>query len=165
MPGAATHSDLTIRSVGARIVKVPLRFTLGTSADVVRTVPIVLVDILTDQGVVGRAYAFAYTDAGAVAIASLLGEAVELICGSAAAPVPVADLLERRYRLLGVTGTVRMALSVLDIALWDAQANARNVPLSDLLGGKPRAISAYDSRGLGLMAPAPLADEALRMIG
>jgi mandelate racemase len=119
---------------------------------------------LTDQGVVGRAYAFAYTDAGAAGIASLVREAVELTQGSAAAPVPVADLLARRYRLLGVTGTVRMALSMLDIALWDAQAIARHVPLWDLLGAKRRAIAAYDSRGLGLMAPGPLADEALRLI-
>lgn len=164
MPDAATDSDLTIRSVNARIVKVPLRFTLGTSADVVSTVPIVLVDILTEEGVVGRAYAFAYTDAGAAGIASLVREAVGLTRGSAAAPLPVADLLSRRYRLLGVTGTVRMALSVLDIALWDAQAIARNLPLYDLLGAGRRPIPAYDSRGLGLMAPGPLADEALRLI-
>jgi mandelate racemase len=57
-----------------------------------------------------------------------------------------------------------MALSMLDIALWDAQAIARHVPLWDLLGAKRRAIAAYDSRGLGLMAPGPLADEALRLI-
>lgn len=164
LPGAATHSDLSIRSVRVRIVKVPLRFTLGTSADVVSTVPIVLVDLHTDQGVVGRAYAFAYTEAGAAAIAAILGEAVELIRGFAAAPLHVADFLARRYRLLGVTGAVRMALSVLDIALWDIQANARNVTLSNLLGARSRAIAAYDSRGLGLMAPAPLADEALRLI-
>lgn len=163
-PNAATHSDLTIRSVNARIVKVPLRFTLGTSADVVRAVPIVLVDILTDQGVVGRAYAFAYTDAGAAAIASLVREAVDLAQGCAAAPLPVGDLLARRYRLVGVTGLVRMALSVLDIALWDAQAIALNLPLCDVLGTPPGAIAAYDSRGLGLMAPGPLADEALRLI-
>lgn len=164
LPDAATHSELTVRSVNARIVKVPLRFRLGTSAEVISAVPIVLVDILTDEGVFGRAYAFAYTDAGAAAIASLVREAVELTQGCAAAPASITDLLARRYRLLGVTGTVRMALSILDMALWDAQAIARQMPLCNLLGGKRRAIAAYDSRGLGLMAPGPLADEALRLI-
>lgn len=162
-PAAATQSDLTIRSSRTRIIKVPLRFALGTSADVVRTVPIVLVDIATDEGVTGRAYAFGYTLSGAKAVASLISEAVERVTGLPGAPCPVADLLARRYRLLGVTGAVRMALSILDVALWDAQAVARGVPLHELLGVRPRAIPAYDSRGLGLMPAGQLADEALRL--
>jgi mandelate racemase len=163
MPVAATKSDLTIRSARTRVIMVPLRFTLGTSADVVRTVPIVLVDISTNEGVTGRAYAFAYTLAGATAIAALIGEAVEFATGHPAAPFPVSELLSRRYRLLGVTGTTRMALSVLDVALWDAQAVARDLPLHELIGVRSRAIPAYDSRGLGLMPPRQLADEALRL--
>lgn len=92
-------------------------------------------------------------------------EAVERARGQPAAPLPVAALLSRRYRLLGVTGAVRMALSILDIALWDAQATAANLPLHALLGARPRAIPAYDSRGLGVMPPGALAEEALRLVG
>lgn len=164
LPDAATRSDLTVRSLNARIVKVPLHFTLGTSADVVRAVPIVLVELHTEEGVVGRSYTFAYTDAGAVAIASLLREAAEHVRGQTAAPFAVGELLSRRYRLLGVTGVVRMALSTLDMALWDAQAVASGQRLCELLGVGPRAVPAYDSRGLGLMPAAPLADEALRLV-
>lgn len=141
----------------------PLRFALRTSADVVRTVPIVLVDVATDQGVTGRAYAFGYTVSGAIAISSLVEEAVQLAKGQPAAPFPVSELLSRRYRLLGVTGALRMALSVLDVALWDAQAVARGVSLHHLLGASSRAIPAYDSRGLGLMPLGQLVDEALKL--
>ena len=91
-------------------------------------------------------------------------EAAELVSGRPAEPLEISDLLSRRYRLLGVTGVVRMALSMLDLALWDAQARARGMPMCVLLGVEPRAIAAYDSRGLGLMPPGPLADEALRLI-
>lgn len=163
-PIAATQSDLTIRMSRTRVIRVPLRFALGTSADVVRSVPIVLLDIITDQGVTGRAYAFAYTLAGATAIAAFIEEAVELAKGHPAAPFRVSELVSRRYRLLGVTGTVRMALSVLDVALWDAQAIARGLPLHELIGAQSRAIPAYDSRGLGLMPPDQLADEALALM-
>jgi mandelate racemase len=163
LPVAAVQSDLRVRSARTRVIKVPLRFTLGTSADVVRTVPIVLIEITTDQGVTGRSYAFAYTAAGATAIASLVGEAVDIISGQSAAPYSVLEGLSRKYRLLGVTGTVRMALSVIDVALWDAQAIAVGVPLYELLEAAPRAIPAYDSRGLGLMPPDQLADEALAL--
>jgi mandelate racemase len=41
-------------------VLVPLRFTLGTSAAVVRSVPLLLVDLVTDDGITGHAYAFCY---------------------------------------------------------------------------------------------------------
>jgi mandelate racemase len=162
-PDAALQSDLTICSVRTRVIRVPLRFTLGTSADVVQTVPIVLVDLATNEGVTGRAYGFGYTPSGARAISALINEAVDLVKGRPAAPLSVSDLLSRRYRLLGVTGAVRMALSILDIALWDAQSFARGMPLWALLGAKPRAIRAYDSRGLGLMRSDLLADEALRL--
>src|SRR5262249_31145474 len=48
----------------------------------------------------------------------------------------------------------------LDMALWDAAAKAAGLPLVELLGGRRRAIRAYDSRGLGLMQPEKLAEEA-----
>jgi mandelate racemase len=76
------------------------------------------------------------------------------------APVHNAAKLERRFALIGVTGVVRMALSALDMALWDALAMASGVPLATLLGASPRPIRAYNSCGLGLMAPEAAADEA-----
>jgi mandelate racemase len=53
-----------------------------------------------------------------------------------------------------------MALSALDVGLWDASAVAVGKPLAELLGAERRPIPAYDSRGLGLMDPEDLADEA-----
>lgn len=151
---------LAVRGVATRAVLVRLNFALGTSAAVVREVPLLLVDVSTQEGIVGRAYLFCYTPAGAKAVAAVLAEAVEMIKGQAAHPGSLQQVLLRRYALLGVTGAVRMALSALDIALWDATAIAAGLPLAELLGSGRRAIAAYDSRGLGLMAPDKLADEA-----
>ncbi|MFL6661967.1 MAG: enolase C-terminal domain-like protein [Rhizobacter sp.] len=151
---------LAVRSVATRAVLVPLNFTLGTSAAVVREVPLLLVDVSTHEGITGRAYLFCYTRAGAKAVATVLSEAVEMIRDQAVHPASIYQMLLRRYALLGVTGAVRMALSALDIALWDAAAIAVRLPLAELLGSSRRAIAAYDSRGLGLMAPDKLADEA-----
>jgi mandelate racemase len=69
-------------------------------------------------------------------------------------------MLSRRFALLGVTGTVRMALAALDIALWDALAISLGQPLAVILGAGSRPTPAYDSRGLGLMDADRLADEA-----
>src|SRR3546814_15380219 len=45
--GGAGRDDLTIRDVRARMVEVPMRFAMGTSAEVVRVAPLLLVDLPT----------------------------------------------------------------------------------------------------------------------
>jgi mandelate racemase len=152
-------AGLTIRSVVCRAVSVPLRFKLGTSAAVVSSVPILLVDLLTEEGPTGRTYIFCYTPSGARAVAGHLAEAASLVTGQRSSPFEVAALLSRRFALLGVTGTTRMALSALDLALWDALGHALQLPVCSLLGASPKGIPAYDSRGLGLMPPEAIAAE------
>lgn len=157
---ASSSPALTLRAVKTRAVRVPLTFALGTSAAVVRAVPLLLVDVTTEEGAVGRCYFFCYTVSGARAVAGHILEAAELVKGQRSTPEAIAAVLSRRYALLGVTGTVRMALSAIDVALWDASAIAARQPLATFLGAGLRSIPAYDSRGLGLMEPDKLADEA-----
>ncbi len=156
-------TGLTVRSVTTRGLRVPLNFPLGTSAAVVPAAPLLLVDLLTGEGVTGRAYVFGYTAAGTRAIATLVAEAVEAVRGEPVAPAVLGPRLARRYALLGVAGPVRMALAALDMALWDAVAVAAGLPLATLLGAAPRPVPAYDSRGLGLKPPRELAAEAERL--
>jgi mandelate racemase len=153
-----------IRSLTTRGVMVPLKFTLGTSAAIVKTVPLLLVDLLYEDGVTGRAYTFCYRPSGAVAMSSHLFEAVDLLKGKNSTPFDVAQTLSRQFALLGVTGAVRMALSLLDMAMWDAIAQMQRVPLSSLLGSSPKPLRAYDSRGLGLMEPDRLAEEVQALL-
>ncbi|MGY8662810.1 enolase C-terminal domain-like protein [Bradyrhizobium sp. UFLA05-109] len=159
-PTGAGIRPVKLRSLTSRGVLVPLNFTLGTSAAIVRTVPLLLVDLVTDDGATGHAYAFCYRPSGVRAIAAHLTEVVDLLAGSAVTPYDASRSLGRQFALLGVTGTVRMALSLFDMALWDALARSAGVPLAGLLGSKPRDLPAYDSRGLGLMEPGRLSKEA-----
>jgi len=153
-------SGLTLRGAMTRAVRVPMTFALGTSAAVVKTAPLVLLDVLTEEGIVGRSYVFCYTTSGAQAVAAHIADAMELLRGQPCKPQAIFNMLSRRFALIGVTGPVRMALSALDVALWDAAAVALGKPLAELLGAARRPIPAYDSRGLGLMKPEQLADEA-----
>jgi mandelate racemase len=153
-----------IRSLTTRGMMVPLKFTLGTSAAIVKTVPLLLVDLLNEDGVTGRAYAFCYRPSGAVAVSSHLSEAVDLLKGKDWTPFDIAQTLSRQFALLGVTGAVRMALSLLDMAMWDAMAQAQRAPLSSLLGSSPKPLRAYDSRGLGLMEPDNLEKEVQALL-
>jgi mandelate racemase len=167
MPDAAEPKKspaLTIRGITTRAVEVPMRFPLGTSAAVIDKAPLLLVDLETNQGVRGRSYLFCYRSAAPRAIDAVLRDAVSLVAGEPAAPIAIAAKLSRRFALVGVTGVVRMALSALDIAIWDALAVAAGVPLVTLLGASPKPVRAYNSNGLGLMSAAAAADEAEKLL-
>lgn len=151
MPHQPNLPRLTLRALRATPVEVPLNFVLGTSQGALRQVPLLLIDLHTEEGVTGRAYLFCYLRAAAPAIMSLLGEIEELAKGEAADPGALGAKITRRFTLIGVQGIVRMALSGFDVALWDALAIAAGQPLARFIGGEMKPIPAYNSCGLGLM--------------
>jgi mandelate racemase len=155
---------LTVREIRAVGVEVPMKLPLATSAGTLRSVPLLLIDLETEEGVTGRAYLFCYLAAAATAIAAMLGEVERSMKGERVAPADLWAKLARRFKLIGVQGIVRMAMSGFDVACWDALALAAGKPLVALLGGKGRPIPAYNSNGLGLMAPAAAADEAEKLL-
>ena len=150
-------ANLTIRGVRTTVVEVPMSYALGTSAATIRAAPLLLIDVDTEEGVTGRAYLFAYRSSGARAMAEVLHDAVAMVKGEAVAPIALGPTLQRRFALIGVTGVVRMALSALDSALWDALAIAAGLPLatpwrgaaphSGLQQQRPRAHGPGEDRG------------------
>lgn len=165
MPQATPTPALIVRAVRSRAVEVPLNFVLGTSQGALRQVPLLLIDLETEEGVTGRSYLFCYVRAAAPAIASLLGEVERLVAGERLDPPGLSAKLSRRFTLIGVQGIVRMALAGFDVAAWDAVAIAQGQPLARLLGAVHRPIPAYNSCGLGLTDDlGALADEAERLL-
>jgi mandelate racemase len=156
---------LTVRAIRATPVEVPLNFVLGTTQDVLRQVPLLLIDLETEQGVTGRSWLFCYLKPAAPAIASLLGEVERVTKGQTIDPPVLWAKMARRFTLIGVAGIVRMAMSGFDVACWDALGIAAKQPLCRLLGAAPRPIPAYNSCGLGLMADlGALAAEAEKLL-
>lgn len=137
-----------IVSLQARAVNVPLEYPIRTSVGIVDTSPLVLIDLHTDQGAVGRAYVFTYTPLALEATRRMILSLGELWVGQFVAPVELERRLAARLRLLGKTGLAAMACAGLDMAAWDALAIARRVPLVELLGGQRRLIPAYDSHSM-----------------
>ena len=150
MPIQAKMPVLTVRAIKATPVEVPLNFVLGTSQQALRQVPLLLIDVETEEGVTGRSYLFCYLRAVQPAIVSLLGEIENLTRGECADPAVLAARLMRRFTLIGVQGIVRMALAGFDMACWDAVAIAAGQPLAAMLGAQARPIPAYNSCGMGI---------------
>ena len=159
-----TPPKLTIRNIRAIGVKLPMAYTLGTSVQTVREAPLLLVDLETEEGVTGHAWQFCYLPAAAPAIAVLLEEVLRTVNGDRVEPDALWAKLAKRFVLIGVQGIVRMAMAMFDVAAWDALARAAGMPLASYLGGTPRAVPAYNSCGLGLKAPAAVADEAEKLL-
>jgi len=156
--------QLTLRAIRARGVNVPMKLPLGTSAGTLRSAALLLVDVETEEGVAGHSYLFCYLPAAAPAIVAMLSEIERTAKGDPIAPADLWAKLARRFKLIGVQGIVRMAMSGFDCACWDALAVAAGKPLVTLLGGAPGRVRAYNSNGLGLMAPAAAADEAGKLL-
>jgi mandelate racemase len=150
-----SKANLTIRSVTARAVDAPISRPVKNAFGVIRSAPLVLIDVTTDQGVTGRSYIFGYARLTLKPLVQLIGEIGSDLTGKPIAPFDLMALMDARFRLLGWQGLIGMAVSGLDMAFWDALGQAAGQPLATLLGGSPRPIRAYDSYG----AVDPVADE------
>src|ERR1700759_5539051 len=124
-------SVLTVRSLHVRPVDLPLERPIQTAAGEMPTSPLVLLDVETEEGVTGRSYVFCYTPVAMAATAAALRELD--LAGEDLAPVPLLDALRRRFRLLGASGVLGLALAAIDMAAWNAQPRAASRPLVELL--------------------------------
>jgi mandelate racemase len=164
MSARAGSIVLTVRALRATGVLVPMTYALGTSRATITQAPLLLIDLETEEGVTGHSYLFCYLPAAAPAIAKIIDEVLRVTKGERIAPIEQWDKLAKHFTLIGVQGIVRMAMAGFDVACWDALAKAAGVPLAAVLGHEAKPIPAYNSCGLGLMAPETVADEAEKLL-
>ncbi|GLZ49784.1 mandelate racemase [Actinomycetospora sp. NBRC 106375] len=154
---------LTLRAVDARLVQVPMRRPLHTSAGRMTHAPLALLDVHTEQGITGRSYLFCYLEPVGRAVLALTREVAGALVGLSAQPAALRRVLTARYKLAGVGGPIAGLLAGLDMACWDALAIAAQLPLVRLLGADPRPVPAYNSNGLGPAATETVAAEAAEL--
>src|SRR6266581_704295 len=156
---------LGVRSIRARAVSAPMKRPLATSTGQVSSAALLLIDLQSDAGIVGRSYLFGIGRHNLAPIARLVEAMAEMIKGDACAPLELERKLRARYALLGVHNIVLFAMAGIDMAAWDALARSLGQPLVQLLGAAPRPIPAYNSKGLGIMPLKPLVAEASELVG
>jgi L-alanine-DL-glutamate epimerase-like enolase superfamily enzyme len=83
-----------------------------------------------------------------------------LLLGTSAWDIPRSHAAMRRaVRNIGATGVAAMAISALDVALWDLKAKLLGVPLVVLLGQVRDAVPVYGSGGFTSYDDAKLRDQ------
>jgi mandelate racemase len=155
---------LKIQSIGVRAVMVPMKRPLVTSIATVSAVPLLLLDMKTTGGVVGRSYLFGISIKNLKPITALVEAMAEMIKGDALAPFEIEKKLRARYALLGVHNIVLFAMAGIDMCAWDALGQALGQPVARLLGGALRPVLAYNSNGLGLLPVKQLSKEAEELV-
>ena len=161
---SAKTVQMKIRAITVRAVAVPMRRPLQTSTGAVSVAPLLLVDMKTDGGIVGRSYLFAISKAHLKPLAAVVEAMNEMLKGDAVAPFEIEKKLRAKYTLLGVHNIVLFAMAAIDMCAWDALGQALNQPVVRLLGGTPRPVLAYNSNGLGIQDLKPLAREAEQLV-
>ena len=155
---------MKIARLRARAVAAPMKRPLATSTGKLTEAALLLLDLHTDQGIVGRSYLFAIGKHNLAPIAKLVEAMAEMIKGDAVAPFEIEKKLRARYTLLGVHNIVLFAMSGIDMAAWDALGQSLDQPLVRLLGGAPRPIPAYNSNGLGILSMKELEKQAVDLV-
>lgn len=141
---------------------VPLARPLTTAVGRMDEAPLLLIDLETNSGVVGRSYLFGYQRFTLPPLASLVSSLGSMVEGAELAPVDLDAGLRSRFTLFGDRGLAGMALSGVDMAAWDALAVAAGRSLVELLGGSRRRVRAYLS--LGMLREEEGISEALRAV-
>jgi mandelate racemase len=160
-----SSNRLRVKGVRVRAVGAPMKRPLATATGSIKVAPLLLVDLQTDGGIVGRSYLFGIGPHHLPPMAKLVEAMGEMIKGDALAPFEMERKLRARHTLLGVHNIVLFGISAIDMAAWDALGQELGQPLVRLLGGAPRPVRAYNSKGLGIMPLKALVREAIELVG
>jgi mandelate racemase len=155
---------LTIRSVEARAVSLPLRRPVVSKVGLFEQWPMILLDLQTEEGPVGRSYLEPYLRQSARYIVPAIHDLVTAFKGKPLGPVDFFEAARKSLSLIGLEGVSLIAVAGIDMALWDALAKAADMPLAVYLGGSLGPVPAYNSNGLWLTGLDRLGHEAAELV-
>ena len=124
-----TENDtgLVVRDVMVRSVVVPLRRPLATKVGDFSRWPLLLIDVTTEQGITGRGYLAPYLSRAAAALRTVLEDMGAALRGQPVSPAAAYAGARGWLGLAGYQGLALAAVAGLDIALWDALAQAAEI--------------------------------------
>lgn len=154
---------LTLHSIEARAVVLKLERPVVARIATITDWPLILIDLKTEEGVVGRSYLEPYIVKSMRYLLPALQDLSEELKGQRVAPKDLYEAARKSLHFVGYEGLSMIAVSGLDMAAWDAVAKAAAMPLCVLLGGTVGSVKSYNSNGLWLKEPQAVADEAIEL--
>lgn len=156
-------TSLTFKSIRARPVVLKLKRPVVARIATITDWPLILIDLYTEEGVVGRSYLEPYTAKAMRYLIPALHDFGEMLKGRKVTPIELYDVARKSLHFVGYQGLSMIAVSGLDMAAWDVLAKAAGLPLCVLLGGSVGPVKSYNSNGLWLQKPEAVAAEAIEL--
>src|SRR5262245_43873089 len=122
-------SGLTLKNVRVRSVLVPLKRPVVSRVGSFQDWLLILIDVFTNEGVVGRRYLEPYLKNSFRYIIPAIEDLAAAAQGKPIAPLDAYRRAVGSFHLVGREGVTLIALSGLDMAMWDALARAAGVPM------------------------------------
>ena len=159
-----TFEKLTYQHVEVQAVLVPLNRPVVSKVGLYEDWPLILIDLHTREGVVGRSYLAPYLKQSVAYLVPAIHDLARARQDHLVAPIDGYQSGRKSLSLVGLEGMSLIAVSGLDMAAWDALAKAAGLPLAVLLGGSLAPVPAYNSNGLWLTPLESLAQEAAALV-
>jgi len=154
---------LTLKSIRARPVVLNLKRPVVARIATLTDWPLILIDLYTEEGVIGRSYLEPYIRKSMRYLIPALHDLGEMFKGRRLAPIEFFEAARKSLHFVGYEGMAMIAVAGIDMAAWDALARAAGVPLCVLLGGSIGPVPSYNSNGLWLKSPNEVAGEAVEL--
>jgi mandelate racemase len=155
--------SLTLKSITARPVVLKLKRPVVARIATITDWPLILIDLYTEEGIVGRSYLEPYIAKSMRYLVPAIHDLGVQLKGHRVSPVELYGLARKSLHFVGYQGLSMIAVSGFDMAAWDALAKAAGMPLCVLLGGSVGPVKAYNSNGLWLGEPKATAAEAVEL--
>ncbi len=152
---------LTLKRIQARPIVLKLERPIVARIATITDWPLILIDLYTEQGVVGRSYLEPYLPKAMRYLIPAIHDLGQALQGRHIAPAELYEAGRKSLHFVGYEGMSMIAVSGMDMAVWDALAKAAGLPLCVLLGGSAGPVPAYNSNGLWLKTPDEVAREAI----
>src|SRR6202045_3071715 len=127
---------LTLKRIRARPVVLKLKRPVIARIATLTDWPLILIDLYTEEGVIGRAYLEPYIPKSMRYLIPALHDLGEMLKGRRLAPIEIFEAARKSLHFVGYEGIAMIAVAGIDMAAWDARARAAGVPLCVLLGAE-----------------------------
>ena len=141
-----SFESLTLKSIRARPVVLKLNRPVVARIATLADWPLILIDLYTEEGVIGRSYLEPYIRRSMRYLIPALHDVGEMLKGRRLAPIGFYEAARKSLHFVGYEGMSMIAVAGIDMAAWDALARAASVPLCVLLGGSIGAVPAYNKQ-------------------
>lgn len=139
---------MKVVSASAYICDIPVEQTRLDAVQQFNKQETIIVELLTDDGLLGRGYSYTIGTGGSAICALLRSDLLDLVVGEdVSRPEAIWHKLRNATRATTVGAISSLALAAVDTAVWDLRAKAAQLPLVNIAGGAHENLPVYTTEG------------------